>query len=181
LPAGTAALHVDEVAAVAAGDVRCACEPDERFCALFHCPRRRPQQGHGEAHQQAVVLIETAGYEARVKTAAGRARALEASRQLSREQDVGELALPVSEKAAVEVLGGGVLEWDIGTVMGFRSGGNDAERRAFLQSIEQERGQEEWRQMIDGPGQLDAIAGQLSGSIHGAGIVDENVNPSMPG
>ena len=41
--------------------------------------------------------------------------------------------------------------------------------------VQQQRGQQERRQVVEGPGQLDAVRAQLSRGVHGAGVVDENV------
>jgi hypothetical protein len=58
---------------------------------------------------------------------------------------------------------------------------DDPGRRARLQSVEQQRGEQERRQVVDRPGQLDAVLGQLPCAVHGAGIVDEHVERRMAG
>ena len=46
-----------------------------------------------------------------------------------------------------------------------------------LKPVEQQRGQQEWREVVEGPCHLDAVDAQLAAREHGAGIVDEHVDP----
>src|SRR6185295_16200315 len=104
-------FHIDEVPTIPA-DIGGTGQPNQRFCALFHRPRHRPQQGHRQAHQWAVVSVEAAGNQTWVKATANRAAALEPACKFTREQDVGELGLLVSGKTMVGPLGGKVVEGD---------------------------------------------------------------------
>src|SRR5215510_3610828 len=141
LTARTAALQIDEVAAIKVGNVGGIGKPHECLCALFHASREGPQRQHGKAHQEAVVLIETAGDEARMKTACAGTGAGEPAGEFTCEQDVGQLALLVPDKASIERPGVEVVEGNIGAAMGFRGRSNDPTRRTGLDAIEKQRGE----------------------------------------
>src|SRR5947208_2564035 len=53
--------------------------------------------------------------------------------------------------------------------------GDDAGRRALLQPLEEELAEQKRRQVVDRPGQLDAVLRQLPCSVHRAGVVDEHI------
>jgi hypothetical protein len=51
----------------------------------------------------------------------------------------------------------------------------------ILQPVEKQRGEQERRQVVDRPGQFYAVCRQLPLSVHCAGIVDEHIQPWIPG
>ena len=53
--------------------------------------------------------------------------------------------------------------------------GDDTGRRALLQPVEEELAEQKRRQVVDRPGQFDAVLRQLACSVHGAGVVDEHI------
>src|SRR5262249_32164668 len=63
---------------------------------------------------------------------------IETSRQFGREQDVGQLSFAVAAKAPIGALGVEIVERDACSPMRLGCRGDDAGRRALLQSLEEE-------------------------------------------
>src|SRR5438105_15484242 len=59
--------------------------------------------------------------------------------------------------------------------------GDDAGRRTLLQPLDEELAEQKRRQVLDRPGQFDAVLRQLPCSVHGAGVVDEHIQPWIAG
>src|SRR5882672_8215417 len=99
---------------------------------------------HAQSHQDAVVVVETGGDEARMKTVSGYASPREALRKLERKQDVGQFAFTVSAVAHVRIAAFGiqVVERDLSAEVGSRRRGDDARGCAGDEPVEQERGEE---------------------------------------
>ncbi len=64
-----------------------------------------------------------------------------------------------------------------------RVGGDidDARRRAGFEAVEQKLGQQEFGEMVERPGLLEALGGHLMLGENGACIVHENVEPGIGG
>ena len=114
-----------------------------------------------------------------METVRGHARAFEASRQLCGEEDVRELGLAVASESppTVGAFSIQVVERDVRTPVGIRGGGDDASRCALLQPVDEQVGEEERCQVVDGPGLLDAVLGEPALRIHRPRVVDQDVEP----
>ena len=100
---------------------------------------------------------------------------IETSRQFSREQDVGQLGFAVAAKAPVGALGVEIVERDVCSLMRLGCRGDNAGRRALLQPVEEELAEQKRREVVDRPGQFDAVLRQLPCSLHCAGVVNEHI------
>src|SRR5262249_369599 len=63
--------------------------------------------------------------------------------------------------------------WPPAACLGCR--GDDAGRRALLQSLEEELAEQKRRQVVDRPRQFDAVLCLLPCSVHRPGVVDEHI------
>ncbi len=170
-------LLVEVVSSIGKCGLRQSRQPHERFCALLRAARDRPKDRHAEIHDEAVVAVEPRRHQPGMEAGRRYAAPFEAARQFSREQDVGELGLAVALEAAIGALGIQVRERYARTLMRRRCGGDDPGRRTRLQAVAQQRGQQEGREVVDRPGQLDAVLCHLPARIHGASVVDEHIQP----
>jgi hypothetical protein len=102
---------------------------------------------------------------------------VETTRKFGGEEDVGQLGLLVPAEAAIGVLGVKVVERDSGALMSLRGGRDDARGHAGLEPLQQSRGEQKWREVIDGPGPLDPVLRRLACHVHGAGVVNEDIEP----
>ena len=82
---------------------------------------------------------------------------IETSRQFNREQDISQLGFAVAAKAPIGALGVEIVERDVRSLMRLGCRGDDAGRRALLQSLEEELAEQKRRQVVDRPGQFDAV------------------------
>src|SRR6266511_3911311 len=172
---------VEEVAGALGGDGGRGDQPDQRVGTLGGAAREGPDEAHRGLHQRPVVAVEAAGDHARMETVGGHPGSACASRQLDGEQDVGELGLAVAAEATATVgaLGVEVVERDPRWLVGVRRGGDHPRRGAMPQPFEQQRGQQERGEVVDCPGQLDAVLGDLARAVDGAGVVDQDVQPRV--
>src|SRR5262249_44763035 len=97
------------------------------------------------------------------------------SRQFSREQDVSQLGFAVAAKAPVGALGVEIVERDVCSLMRLGCRSDDAGRCALFQPLEEELAEQKRRQVVDRPGQFDAVLRRLPCSVHGASVVDEHI------
>jgi hypothetical protein len=132
-------------------------KPHKGFCALLGAACHWPEDRHSQVQQQAVVAVESCCHKPRVEAVRRHPGPIETSRQFSREQDVGELGFAVAAKAPVGALGVEIVERDVGSLMRLGYRGDDAGRRALLQPVEEELAEQKRRQVVDRPGQFDAV------------------------
>ena len=100
--------------------------------------------------------------------------------QLEGEQQVGELALPVSHPLAVALLPLQIVESNFAHAM--RATGDVGDPCAFggEQPIEQQAGQREMPQVIGAELHLEAVHREAVRDRHDAGVVAEHVQRGMP-
>src|SRR5262249_62164348 len=94
-------------------------EPEQRLGALLRTAGEAPGDGHAQGHEGAVVAVEAGRDKAWVKAVGRYACALEALRQLQREQDVRQLGLTVASEpnGTVAALATHVVERELGTLV----------------------------------------------------------------
>ena len=94
----------------------------------------------------------------------GHAGSVETARELAGEHDVGELGLAVAREAAAfpRTLGVEVVERDELSLVRIRRRRDDASGSGCLEPVEQQRGQQERREVVERPGALDAVDGELA-------------------
>ena len=107
---------------------------------------------------------------------------MEFTGEIDREHDLRQLALAVGPRAAVAA-----RQHDIGEIERLLPGGrhiDDAGRRALLDQRQQETGQQEAGQIVDGKAQLVPVGAHLLRRARAAGadagIVDQDVEPIRP-
>ena len=81
----------------------------------------------------------------------------------------------VPAKTPIRALAVEIVERDVGSLMRLGCRGDDAGWRALLQPMEEKLAEQKWRQVVDRPGQFDAILRQLPCCVHRAGVVDEHI------
>ena len=101
--------------------------------------------------------------------------------EIDGEDDLGELALAIGAPAVIAL-----CQHHIGEIEGLLAEGghiDDTRRRAFLEEGEQQMGQQEAREIIDGEAQLMPVAAGASLIAPGAaaqpGIVDQDMQARM--
>src|SRR5258707_1094729 len=127
-------------------------QPDQRLGSLLRASRERLDEKHPDVHERSVVAVEAGFDEARVEAECAHPGPPQPATQLQREEDVGELGLAVAFEAAqaVGLLAGHVVVRDVGARMGVRGGRDHARRRAFLEPVLEQGGEQERCQVVDG-------------------------------
>ena len=109
----------------------------------------------------------------------GRARLVEPALELEREEQVGELGLPVGAPARVAA----ALPVEVVEVDRARCGAR-RRRRSTTRSVtcgQQQVGQREVAEVVGAELHLEAVRGALLGHGHHAGVVDQDVEVALPG
>ena len=83
--------------------------------------------------------------------------------------------ISATRSGPIGALGVEIVERDVCSLMRLGCRGDDAGRRARLQPVEEELAEQKRRQVVDRPGQFDAVLRQLPCSVHRAGVVDEHI------
>src|SRR4029077_11201791 len=108
-----------------------------------------------------------------------RCRGLELACEIERKHDLGELALSIGARAAVTAREHDIIEVD--RVLAERRDVHDARRLAAYQKGQQDPGEQESGEVVDGKAQLVAVLAPLSSTGSAAradaGIGGENVQP----
>ena len=102
---------------------------------------------------------------------------LQSAGQLVGEQDVGELGLVVGPCAGVGPFALEVVEVD--SPHGLHVGGDrdHAGRGAALQPAEEQAGEQERREMVEGEGALEPVSGDMPGVPVPPGVVNQHIDP----
>ena len=128
------------------------------------------------------MVVPEAGRDGARMQAVGRdGGAVEASRELVGEQHVGELRLGIDGHAPVAAPPAEVVEVDPAPAMDVGGDVHDAGGAAVREPAEQEMGQQEGRQVVDGEDGLDAVDGHGVAEIHHARVVHEHMQPGIRG
>ena len=108
----------------------------------------------------------------------GDALRIELVREVDREHDLRELALAIGARAVVALLEHHVVEVD--RLLAERGDVDDARGRAFDEARQQQAGEQESGEIIDGEAELMAVRAQLPvifvGARADAGVVDEAID-----
>src|SRR5947209_11830982 len=103
----------------------------------------------------------------------------EASRELSREEDLRELRLTVRAEAAVSLLALKVVEMDCATRVCARGDVDDARRRGLLQEVEEQVCQQKPGEVVDLERPLEPVRRYFAVRCVHPGVIDENVEPRI--
>ena len=141
---------------------------------------------HERAHQRQYHLdaglvfgAEAGVHHARVQHGRGDAGAVQAAGQLVGEHDVGQLRgvvgmLPRIRGRALQVV-------EVDAAGGVRAGGDgdDPRRRAGLQAVQQQVGEQERGEMVEGEGVFQAVGGDVPVRPEAAHVVDQHIQPRI--
>src|SRR5215208_568034 len=104
-------------------------------------------------------------------------RVLKPPGQLVAEQYVGELGLVVSTCPGVDPCALEVVEVDAPLGVGVGGHRYDAGWDALLQPVQQQGGEQERREMINGEGSLQPVGGGVPGIPVPADVIDQHIDP----
>jgi hypothetical protein len=111
----------------------------------------------------------------------GHARSVEPAGQLVGEQHVGELGLVVGRLASVPTLALEIFELDASCRMRSRGDVHDPRRGALLEEVEQQRRQQEVREVVQREGHLQPVDRHASIPEEGSRTVHKDVEPVVLG
>ena len=138
----------------------------------------RPHEGGEQPLDGARVPgSERGAHHAGMQRVGGDAGGRQPAGQLVGEQDVGELGLVVGACAGVGPFALQVAEVD--PPHGVHVGGDrdHAGRGAVVQPVQEQAGEQERREMVDGEGALEPVRGDIPGVPVPPGVVEEHIDP----
>jgi len=174
-------LAVVKVLAVELRRLRARRGPNNRLCPFGGSTGEDgADQSDEHRHRPRVVEGEAGGHPSWVHAVGDEAAAC-APGQLTREQDVGELAGSVGAPARVVLICiGNILEVDDARLVRGAGGAHDAGRGRLGEQPPQLARQHEIGEVVQSERKLEAVGALLSVREHSARIVDEDVEPLVP-
>src|SRR6266540_1538634 len=141
------------------------------------CEHRPPEWDQQSLDAGGVLGSERCARHAGMQRVGGDEAALQPAGQLVGEQDVGELGLAVGPCAGPGTFALEVVEVD--SPLGVRVGGDrdHAGWGALVQPVEEEIGEQERRQMVEGEGALEPVSGDVPGVPVPPDVVDQHIDP----
>ena len=129
-------------------------------CRLHERPQQRDEDSLGAC---GVFGAEAGAHHAGVQGIGGNGEALQSPGQFVAEQDVGQLGLVVGPCAEVAALALQVVEVDAAKLVGVGGDDDDAGGGAVLEPVEEQVGEQERREVVEGEGAFEPVRGEVSG------------------